>query len=95
MFKLNHESLLAPNKLNHSTLFVLFLNIKKKSRKGSSGPVLPFLAIYRQIRDFGLLFGDGKFELAIDRQTLIFRDFEPVEWRNRRILNKTGDIGEF
>ena len=28
MFEFNHESLLAPNKLNHSTLFVLFLNIK-------------------------------------------------------------------
>ena len=31
MFEFNHESLLAPNKLNHSTLFVLFLNIKKKN----------------------------------------------------------------
>ena len=29
MFEFNHESLLAPNKLNHSTLFVWFLNIKK------------------------------------------------------------------
>ena len=30
--------------------------------------VLAFLAIYRQIRDFGLLYGDGKLELAIHRQ---------------------------
>ena len=47
--------------------------------------VLPFLAIYRQIRDFGLLFGDGKFELAIYRQSPKFRDFE----------SQSGDIGEF
>ena len=40
-------------------------------------PVLAFLAIYRQIRDFGLLFGDRKFELAIYRQSPKFRDFEP------------------
>ena len=37
--------------------------------------VFPGLAIYRQIRDFGLLFGDGKFELAIYRQSPKFRDF--------------------
>ena len=41
--------------------------------------MLAFLAIYRQIRDFGLLFGDGKLELAIDRQTRKVRDFEPLE----------------
>ena len=39
--------------------------------------MLAGLAIYRQIRDFGLLFGDGKFELAIYRQSPKFRDFEP------------------
>ena len=48
-----------------------------KSRRLRSSSVLAFLAIYRQIRDFGLLFGDGKFELAIYRQSPKFRDFEP------------------
>ena len=51
---------------------VLFL-----SKVSQSLAVLPFLAIYRQIRDFGLLFGDGKFELAIYRQSPKFRDFGP------------------
>ena len=39
--------------------------------------MLAFLAIFRQIRDFGLLSGDGKFELAMYRQSPNFRDFEP------------------
>ena len=39
--------------------------------------MLPFLAIFRQIRDFELLSGDGKFELAMNRQSPNFRDFEP------------------
>ena len=57
--------------------------------------MLPFLAIYRQIRDFGLLFGDGKFELAMYRQSPNFRDFEPQNrrfWQNSR---KPGEIGDF
>ena len=48
-----------------------------KQVPASKETVLAFLAIYRQIRDFGLLFGDGKFELAIYRQLPKFRDFEP------------------
>ena len=56
--------------------------------------MLAGLAIYRQIRDFGLLFGDGKFELAIYRQSPKFRDFEPGNWRNRRNLNNSGDFGD-
>ena len=40
-------------------------------------PVLAFLAIFRQIRDFGPLYGDGNYELAIYRQSANFRDFEP------------------
>ena len=56
--------------------------------------VLAFLAIYRQIRDFGLLFGDGKFELAIYRQLPKFRDFEPQDWRIWRILENPCDFGE-
>ena len=56
--------------------------------------MLAGLAIYRQIRDFGLLFGDGKFELAIYRQSPKFRDFEPGNWRNRRNLKNSGDFGD-
>ena len=42
-----------------------------------SPSVLAFLAIFRQIRDFGPLFGDGNYELAMYRQSPNFRDFEP------------------
>ena len=45
--------------------------------KENINAVLPFLAIYRQIRDFGLLLGDGKFSPAINRQSPKVRDFEP------------------
>ena len=50
--------------------------VKAKTTSRSS-PVLPFLAIFRQIRDFGPLFGDGNYELAMYRQSPNFRDFEP------------------
>ena len=56
--------------------------------------MLPFLAIYRQIRDFGLKLGDRSFGLAIDRQSPKVRDFEPGNWRNRRNLNNSGDFGD-
>ena len=39
--------------------------------------VLPGLAIYRQIGDFGPLSGDRNFGLAIYRQVPNFGDFEP------------------
>ena len=39
--------------------------------------VLAFLAIYRQIRDFGLRRGYRLFDLAIDRQSPKIGDFEP------------------
>ena len=39
--------------------------------------MLAFLAIFRQIRDFGPLCGDGNYELAMYRQSPNFRDFEP------------------
>ena len=60
-------------------LIPMFLEPAARGRidRSTSNTVLPFLAIYRQIRDFGLLFGDGKFELAIYRQSPKFRDFEP------------------
>ena len=38
-------------------------------------PVLPFLAIYRQIRDFGHRAGDKNLGLAMDRQSPEIRDF--------------------
>ena len=56
--------------------------------------MLAGLAIYRQIRDFGLLFGDGKFELAIYRQSPKFRDLSLKDWRNRRNLKNSGDFGD-
>ena len=56
--------------------------------------VLPFLAIYRQIRDFGHRAGDKNLGLAIDRQSPKVRDFEPGNWRNRRNLKKSGDLGD-
>ena len=37
--------------------------------------VLPFLAIYRQIRDFGHRAGDKNLGLAMDRQSPEIRDF--------------------
>ena len=54
--------------------------------------VLAGLAIYRQIRDFGLLFGDGNFELAIYRQSPKFRDFELQNWRNMKNCGYFGDF---
>ena len=56
--------------------------------------MLAFLAIYRQIRDFGPLHGDRNFGLAIDRQSPKVRDFEPGNWRNRRNLKNSGDFGD-
>ena len=44
-----------------------------------SNTVLPFLAIYRQIREFGPRLGDEIVGLAIHRQSLNIRDFEPLE----------------
>ena len=38
-------------------------------------PVLPFLAIYRQIRDFGHRAGDKNLGLAMNRQSPKIRDF--------------------
>ena len=56
--------------------------------------MLAGLAIYRQIRDFGLLFGDGKFELAIYRQSPKFRDLSLKDWRFWRILENSCNFGE-
>ena len=56
--------------------------------------VLAFLAIYRQIRDFGHRAGDKNLGLAIDRQSPKIRDFEPQNWRNWRNPVKPGDFGE-
>ena len=39
--------------------------------------MLAFLAIHRQIRDFGRRHGDENLALAIDCQSPKFRDFEP------------------
>ena len=57
--------------------------------------VLAGLAIYRQIRDFGLHLGDGKFGLAINRQSPKVRDFEPQNWRNWRNMKNSGYFGDF
>ena len=54
--------------------------------------VLAFLAIFRQIRDFGLLSGDGKFELAMYRQSPNFRDLEPLKLA---ILVNSGNTWRF
>ena len=48
--------------------------------------VLPFLVIYRQIRDFRPRRGDSHLALAIDRQSPKIGDFEPQDWRNWRFL---------
>ena len=56
--------------------------------------MLPFLAIYRQIRDFGHRAGDKNLGLAIDRQSPKVCDFEPGNWRNRRNLKNSGDFGD-
>ena len=56
--------------------------------------VLAFLAIFRQIRDFGPLSGDGNIELAMYRQLPNFRDFEPQNWRYWRIPKEPGNFGE-
>ena len=65
-----------------------------------SHSVLAFLAIYRQIRDFGLTHGDRIFALAIDRQSPKIGDFEPQTlailanfrktWRFRRNTERIG-----
>ena len=57
--------------------------------------VLAFLAINRQIRDFGLRYGDGNLALAIDRQSPKIGDFQPKNWRYWRNSRKPGDIGDF
>ena len=71
--------------------------------------VLPFLAINRQIRDFGQWHGDRKIGLAIDRQSPKFRDFESKKvaisanfwenWPYWRFQNcqssKSGNFSEF
>ena len=64
--------------------------------------MLPVLAIYRQIGDFGLRRGDKIFGLAIYRQSPKIGDFEPKKlailakfnknWRNWRFLAKIGDF---
>ena len=63
--------------------------------------MLPFLAIFRQIRDFGPLFGDGNYELAMYRQSPNFRDFEPqklaiLAYSNKiwRFWRNTEEIGQ-
>ena len=56
--------------------------------------MLAFLAIFRQIRDFGPLSGDGNNELAMYRQSPNFRDFEPQNWRYWQNPVKPGDFGE-
>ena len=73
-----------------------------KLRLGDSYAVLAFLAIYRQIRDFGPLHGDRNFGLAIDCQSPKFRDFESQTlaksanfkepWRFWRITVKISNI---
>ena len=60
----------------------------------SLGSVLAFLAIFRQIRDFGPLSGDGNNELAMYRQSPNFRDFEPQNWRYWQNSVKPGDFGK-
>ena len=61
----------------------------------ASAAVLPFLAIYRQIRDFGHRAGDKNLGLAIDRQLPKIRDFEPQNWRNWRNMKNSGYFGDF
>ena len=46
-----------------------------KSATAAKPPVLPFLAIYRQIREFEPRLGDEIFGLAIHRQSVNIRDF--------------------
>ena len=49
--------------------------------------VLAFLAIYRQIRDFGPSRGDSNLALAIDRQSPKIGDFEPQKLAKLAIFN--------
>ena len=53
------------------TWFLTFERVKNPPES-----VLPFLAISRQIRDFGHTPGDTNLGLAIDRQSAKIRDFE-------------------
>ena len=46
------------------------------------GSVLPFLAISRQIRDFGHMPGDTNLGLAKDRQSAKIRDLEAPKLAN-------------
>ena len=73
----------------------LFFISNDSNYKCKWGTVLPFLAIYRQIRDFGPTFGDKNLALAIDRQSPKIRDFQPQNWRFWRKYIKPGDIGDF
>ena len=68
----------------HSHQIALTLVVSNnQQRHPQSTPVLAFLAIYRQIRDFGRRHGDENLALAIDRQSLKFRDFEP--WKSAKL----------
>ena len=62
---------------------------RSKTAQSESIPVLAGLAIYRQIRDFGLCRGDRDLALAIDRQSPKIRDIEPQKLAISANLSKT------
>ena len=57
--------------------------------------MLPFLAIDRQIRDFGPTPGDKNFGLAIDRQSPNSAISSLKDWRFWRISVEVGEFGDF
>ena len=57
--------------------------------------VLPFLAIDRQIRDFGPRRGDKNFGVAIDRQLPNSAISSLKDWRFWRISEEVGEFGDF
>ena len=59
--------------------FFIYFSDSAEAKAMPKPTVLPFLAIYRQIREFGPRLGDEIFGLAIHRQSLNIRDFEPLE----------------
>ena len=56
-------------------IFIPIILITPKNHNKVSLSVLAFLAIYRQIRDFGHKRGDKNLGLAIDRQSPKIGDF--------------------
>ena len=73
---------IVTEKLEHSSVAMTC-----KPCKAVLDTVLPFLAIYRQIRDFRPRRGDSDLALAMDRQSPKIGDFEPQKLAKLAIFN--------